>query len=315
MRRITRVTSDTSTREGVAVGELERCGRATVPLREVSGLATAHVAGRLRLLAVGDARVSLAMADVDPDGALGPWSVLTTDDVATRPGVEGRFSQLEAVAVDGAGIVWVLTEETSWLGGVDIDGRTVVGSARLDAAAMPELDASWSQAGASRGEGLLLLRDGHVLVAKEKDPAGLVELGPRGDTARGVSVDTLLGEDEPFALLGDVLDALAWWPLPEAVSDVLIDLSDLALDDDGALWLLSDQSRRLARLVAPLAPGEEPALDVVLDLPGKLRKPEGLCFLPHGLLAVAEDRKDDHENLWMLRRTPEVVVETRPSTA
>ncbi|HET7902373.1 MAG TPA: SdiA-regulated domain-containing protein [Candidatus Nanopelagicales bacterium] len=296
------------------MGDFERLGRGRVPLAEVSGLASVSTGGIVRVVAVGDARVSLALADVGADGALGEWSVLTTADVATRPEGAGRFQELEAVAADGRGVVWVLTEETSWMAGVDIGSRTVVGSAHLDTATIPELDARWSTKGASRGEGLMLLRDGHVLVAKEKKPAGLVEFGPRGDQPLGVSSSSLLGPDEPFALLGEVLDALAWWPLEGDVARTMRDLSDLAQDSEGAVWLLSDQSTRMARLVLPLDPGDAVALDDVADLPGRVRKPEGLCFLLGGVVAVAEDRHDDGENLWLLRRRTGRGVESRGST-
>lgn len=295
------------------MSDLERVARARIPLREVSGLTSVLVDGVLRLAAVGDARVSLALADVDERGRVGAWTVLTTADVASRAEDDGRFAQLEAVAADGAGVVWVLTEETSWLAGVDLAARTVVGTAHLSTASVPDLDASWSAAGASRGEGLLLLREGHVLVAKEKDPAGLVELGPRGDVALGISSGTLLGPEEPFALLGEELDALAWWPLGD-VRRTLHDLSDLAVDDAGEVWLLSDQSERMARLALPLEPGAEPELAEVLDLPGSVDKPEGLCFLPGGVVAVAEDRHDDADNLWLLTRRSGRGVERARST-
>ena len=275
--------------------------RVRVPLAEVSGLTLLRSGGAPRLVAVGDARVSLARADVAEDGSVGGWAVLTTDDVEAAPG-RARFYELEAVAADGAGTVWVLTEETSWLGGVGVDAREVIGAAHLETSTVPELDADWAREGASRGEGLALLRHGHVLVAKEKDPAGLVELGPRGDEALGVSADTLLGRDEPFALDGDELVALAWWPLPEAVARRFHDLSDLAPDGEGGLWLLSDQSRCYGRLVLPLQPGGRVDVDDVVDLPDGVRKPEGLAFLPGGVVAVAEDRHDGKHNLWLLRR-------------
>lgn len=296
------------------MSDFDRLGRSTVPLREVSGLAAAVVDGRRRLVAVGDARVSLALADVHDHGAVGGWSVLTTADVATDRDADDRFAQLEAVAVDGAGVVWVLTEESCWLGGVDVVRRSVVGTAQLDTASLPELHRSWSRPKASRGEGLALMRDGHVLVAKEKDPAGLVELAPRGDQPLGVSADTLLGPGEPFALLGEVLDAVAWWPLEGDAARTLHDLSDLATDDAGRLWLLSDQSTRLARIALPLEPGAGVELVEVLDLPSQVRKPEGLAFLPDGVVAVAEDRHDDDENLWLLARRAGHGVESAPTT-
>jgi hypothetical protein len=253
------------------------------------------------LVAVGDARVSLGLAEVAPDGALGEWTVLTTDDVEAPPG-RARFYELEATAADGGGTVWVLTEETSWLGGVEVDARRVVGTARLETSTIPELHDDWSRRGASRGEGLALMREGHVLVAKEKDASGLIEFGPAGDDAVGVSADTLLAEGEAFELRGDELVALAWWTLPKAVAKRFHDLSDLAPDGEGGLWLLSDQSTCYGRLVLPLVPGADVEVVDVVDLPDAVRKPEGLAFLPGGLVAVAEDRHDTDDNLWILRR-------------
>ena len=52
----------------------------------------------------------------------------------------------------------------------------------------------------------------------------------------------------------------------------------------------------------------------VLDLPSQVRKPEGLAFLPDGVVAVAEDRHDDDENLWLLARRAGHGVESAPTT-
>ena len=52
----------------------------------------------------------------------------------------------------------------------------------------------------------------------------------------------------------------------------------------------------------PLEPGAEVEVADVVDLPGAVRKPEGLAFLPGGVVAVAEDRHDTRDNLWLLRR-------------
>ena len=87
-------------------------------------------------------------------------------------------------------------------------------------------------------------------------------------------------------------------PLPE----VLEDLSDLAPDGDGGVWLLSDQSRRLAPLALPLVVGEAVAIGHAVDLPHKIGKPEGLAFLAGGLVAVSDDRHDEKDNPWIFRR-------------
>lgn len=280
--------------------DLTRVARDRVPLPEVSGLCSVVRDGRTTLVALGDDRVSIALADVDESGVPGPWQVVSADDIGARPGARERFTQLESVALDGAGRAWVLTEGTSLLAGVDLDARTPVAVIRLETSSIPELHATWSAADASRAEGLALLVRGHVLVVKEKDPAGLVELGPPGDQALGISAATLLPQEEAFEAPGKELVALAWWPWPH--DDVLEDLSDLAVDHVGGVWVLSDQSRALAELQLPLEPGDEPRLGEVLPLPKKIAKPEGLAFLPSGVIAVADDRHDDADNLWLLRR-------------
>jgi hypothetical protein len=45
---------------------------------------------------------------------------------------------------------------------------------------------SWSDPEGSGGEGVVLLPGGHLLIAKEKHPAALIEFGPRGSRSRGL---------------------------------------------------------------------------------------------------------------------------------
>jgi hypothetical protein len=277
-------------------------------LAEVSGLACLHRAGGALLVAVGDNDASLATADVGADGAIGEWRVVTADELGARPDASVRFRQLEAVAVDGGGRAWVVTEGTSLLGGIDLGAGAVVGGASLDTATLPELDRHWRLRDASRSEGLLLLVRGHLLVVKEKDPAGLVEFGPAGEDPLGVSAATLLPADAPFALPAAARDgqppclvALAWWPLPKRIRKSFADLSDLAMDGSAGVWVLSDKSRRIGRLGIPLAPGDEVDIEPFADLPQGIGKPEGLALLPGGLIAVSDDRKDERDNLWVFR--------------
>jgi hypothetical protein len=274
----------------------------SIPLPEVSGLSSRRVDGGVLLVALGDDRVAFASTLV-VDGVLGEIAVVTADDVGARPGYEERATQLEAVALDGAGRAWLLTEGTSMVGGVDLSARQIVSRLTIDTSTIPDLHASWSKKNASRGEGMLLLRDGHLLVAKEKKPAGLVELGPRGHEAYGVSAETLLDADEGWTPPADdgELVALAWWPWAGPGTDALEDLSDLAPDHEGGVWVLSDQSRCLTQLALPLQPSGSIVVSGTARLPKTIAKAEGLAFLGDGLVAVADDRKDTRDNLTVLR--------------
>jgi uncharacterized protein YjiK len=273
---------------------MEPIGASRVPLPEVSGLSSMPGAGEEGghlLVALGDDRVALALATCRGSD-IGEWVVVTAEEVGAQPGYEDIATQLEAVALDGRGRAWLLTEGTSLLGGIDLASRTIVARAALDTSTIPELHRTWTATRASRGEGILLLRDGHLLVAKEKDPAGLVEFGPAGSAPLGISTQTLLPDDEGWDEPQGDLVALAWWPWEGEGTDDLDDLSDLAPDHRGGVWVLSDEGRCLAELVLPLHPGAAPAVRRTQALPRSIAKPEGLAFLDVDLVAVADDFKD-----------------------
>jgi hypothetical protein len=273
---------------------MEQLGESRVPLPEVSGLSSMPGAGEDGgdlLVALGDDRVALALATCHgPE--IGEWLVIAAEEVGAHPGYEDIATQLEAVALDGRGRAWLLTEGTSLLGGIDLASRTIVSRAALDTSPISELHKEWMRKHASRGEGILLLRGGHLLVAKEKHPAGLVELGPEGDAAAGVDASTLLGDDEGWQEPPADLVALAWWPWDDESTAAMTDISDLAPDHRGGVWVLSDEGRCLAELVLPLVPGSSPAVRRLQRLPHHIAKPEGLAFLGADVVAVADDFKD-----------------------
>ena len=61
------------------------------------------------------------------------------------------------------------------------------------------------------------------------------------------------------------------------------------MSDEGALYLLSSKSRRIAR-VEPAAPGENHApLTEFADLPSEIPMAEGLTFVEPGVALVASD--------------------------
>jgi uncharacterized protein YjiK len=138
------------------------------------------------------------------------------------------------------------------------------------------------------------MRDGHVLVLKEKRPAGLLEFGPEGDIPLGVSSATLHEPGQPWSP-PDVasLVALAWWPVNHAI----VDLSDADIGPDGSLYVVSDKSSAIAEVTLPLAVGDDLVFARVWALPDSIEKAEGLAFLPDGSTVVAVDRSDVGRNL------------------
>lgn len=284
----------------MAHADLALLATGEVPLREVSGLArtAAGPGAAAELLAVGDHGPDLAVAPLLPDGPTGPlvgeWQVVDLSALdgpgGLRPGQQG-----EAVVAGAGGLVVVLVEDPACVHVVDLPGRRLLATLALDVSRLPDVGPAWAAHPSSRGEGLLLLTGGRLLVVKEKHPAGLLELGPPGTAPAGVGPATLVAPGGPWTPPdAGVLEALAWWPL----DDGLDDLSDAELGPDGRVYLLSDQSRAVGRLAGPLLPGAGPArLDAVWRLGRQVDKAEGLALLPDGSLLVAVDRPRHGRNL------------------
>jgi uncharacterized protein YjiK len=174
------------------------------------------------------------------------------------------------------------------------------GSFILDVSTIEPLDSAWKAHSNSRGEGMILMKKGHVLVLKEKQPAMLVEFGPEGDSPMGYGPAAFLREGEEFAGLRTDseepivyranratfpvqrrLVALKTWEFSGRLRELATDASEITLGPDGSVYLLSQESATLIRLQKILKPDED---KVSLDrgaywkLPAGLEKAEGLVI-------------------------------------
>jgi hypothetical protein len=268
---------------------VERLSLHTVPLTEVSGLAVEHVAGAPRMIVVADESPLIAMAPIGADGP-GEWS---TFDVSETYSLPESGSNFEAVAIDAAGVLIVLVESPPALLVLDLVRTGGARRVTLDVASAAVL--SGHDLDPLRNEGVVLLRSGHVLVAREKDPIAVFEFGPAGDAPLHLGEAAWLPGGEPFAFPAgdDEYVALAWWPVDTWFDDV----SDLALHG-GQLYVLSDESDAIGRL-ALSGPGEPLKVDATWTIEPIHRKakPEGLAFLPDGTFYIAHDRAESGRNL------------------
>ena len=92
--------------------------------------------------------------------------------------------QVEAVCADGAGRILILQESPPRVELLDWAARPSTRIA-LDIPAGHPLHDSWVDAESSQGEGAAFMQGGHLLIAKEKDPAAFIEFGPEGDAPAG----------------------------------------------------------------------------------------------------------------------------------
>lgn len=279
--------------------------RIDLPVPEASGaVVVPHAAGD-RLLVVGDRSSKVAVAALHA-GRPAEWQTVDLRTVSGWPARDGD-SQLEAIAADGGSLVAVMREDPAEVLVVDTAQRRLASRITLVVPRWSALAGRWDDP-SSRGEGLVLLRGGRLLVAKEKRPRALVEFGPAGTSPRGVGPDDLIGADEPWdAPAGDVTyNALAVWRLKDAAKKSLGDISALAAARDGALWLLSDKSAALARLDLgdrlPRGGGTITSFSEAYRLPSGTPKPEGFAMLDDDTLLVTLDTPDAHSNGLLVRR-------------
>jgi uncharacterized protein YjiK len=280
-----------------------------LPIREISALAIRRSdSGSLQLLAVGDEDFAVVTADCGEDGR--PKG--TRRDELFLPlvgsGIDLRGgSGFEGVAADGEGRIFILQEEQSRLLVFSHDLKGLMHVLALEVPSDSPLAAAWAKDLNERAEGLLLLRDGHLLVAKQKNPAALLEFGPENDEPLGVSSETALSDTEPFALPRTEdgrLVALASWPLDGDAEGRLPTINDIALGADGRVYVISAKGQMIARLKKHLQPTEHVKLGKVWKIEGELpegddARPEGLAFA-RGATVIGIDCKLAGNNLFVL---------------
>jgi hypothetical protein len=274
-----------------------------VPLREVSGICVRRgQGGRTSLIAVGDRHAQLAWVDLTVGGNQKlDWQ---TADISALPGsaLPNDHPQIEAVCADGVGDVLLLQEAPPRAEFIDVAGRRVAATIELVVDGDGELADAWSDPDASRGEGAVLLPGGHLLVAKEKHPAALIEFGPKGARSGGLARGGALatGARWPVEPGKHRFVALAVWLPDKALKKACDDFSDLEIGPDGRLYLLSDKSTSIARLEDLPPGGGTASLSAAWQLDDLDDKPEGLTFAPNGCAIVALDKRKARNNLLVL---------------
>jgi hypothetical protein len=274
-----------------------------VPVAELSGVTLRRgAAGDLTLIAIGD-RSAVAAWVVLPeeDSKAYAWSKV---DIAAVKGssMPERDTQIEAVCADGEGRVLLLQEEPPRVELLDWEAGRVLATVDLIVPPDDALHRSWLDPDGSRGEGVVPLANGHLLIAKEKDPPAFIEFGPPGATASGCSPGTVLAPGAPWPVPPGAYEyvALATWMPTKALLEGCSDFSDLEIGPDRRLYLLSDKSASIARL-PDLRPGDGQAtVERVWRMDDIEGKPEGLAFSRRGRAIVALDTPGKAENLIVL---------------
>lgn len=207
--------------------------------------------------------------------------------------IHGESFQWEAIGSDAAGRIYVLSESKGTVNVFDkkLDRQITRINLRL-----PQ---DVNSGGHSGGEGFLLLARYHFLIAFEKDPMLFVEFGPAGEYPVGLQLPGPGEESRDF--VADRLEyvALRQWRPSRGVITAMNDISDL-VPFGGNIYVLSDQSRVIARVQQSKGRFDTFETPSVWKLSRLEGKPEGLTFLDDGSPVVVVDSKDaSAENLFV----------------
>ena len=277
-----------------------------IPIREVSGLTLRHFGPNLEILAVGDHTFELAIG-VLKDAAVEEFKVVDLANVMLAEGLQlPKESQWEGITADASGRVFMLEENPGHVFIFDALLQRLLASIELHFHAhhpdFAELKEAWEKFPNSRGEGLILLENGHLLILKEKDPSRLIKFGPHKDAPVGLKP---LGHARDFTLPGNKssrMVPLAVWKFSKDSAVAFPDLSELKLDHSGKFWVLSDTGRALGRINGTDQHGHL-KIDLILrlsDTPG-LEHPEGLALLDPDVALVACDMHEHHTPLYSFK--------------
>lgn len=290
---------------------LELIQKEVISLKEISGMAKFNHLGETKVALIGDdkARIFWLSADYDQsfkDVLIERFSLCQSEDFDECVRMNKKITKnWEALAIDGQNRIFALQEHTQSIVVLSEDLKSVehvIHYNFADAFSDPVNKGSRKVRKNALGEGLVLLKNGHILVAKENYPVALVEFGPVGDDPLGLNPNTVLAEGEAFTFAFEEdfhqkLVPLHSWTL---ATHGKCDISDLALDNDRQLMALSEDCLTIQRYRS-LELNKEAALLDVFVLPGEVKSPEGLVAVGNEWLVGSDVSSKKEFNLYRLK--------------
>jgi len=284
-------------------------GKETIPLKEISGVASFMEQGVPEVAFIGDDKANIYLKNEDREYSfknilVERFSLCQSEEFDECARTIKKLSKnWEGLAVDGNRRFFALQEHSQSIVVINRAVDTIEHVLHYNFAdAFSEAVAKGSRKVRKNalGEGLILLKKGHVILAKEAFPVALVEFGPAGDAPLGLSAATLLAPDEPFSLdeasFHHKMVPLSSWLL---ATHGKCDISDLAIDEDKSLLALSEDCLTIHRYPW-LTPDKPVVVKDVYMLPGEIKHPEALVVQGKEWLVGADVGSKKEHNFYRL---------------
>jgi hypothetical protein len=267
-----------------------------IPLVEISGSCAVPSNGGDTMYFVGDRLYTVATVQITGG------SVSAVRDIDFSSELNSlNPSQWEAIACAADGTLFVLNENPGTVIVLDPETQKVLKVIHLSSDG--QFPSTWDDDPNSKGEGLLVMGNGHIFVLKEKKIPLIIEFGPSGDQAEGLSSAMLTSplQSDPFSEeKEEVFYPLRQWEFNDQAQARMVDFSDLASDRQGRVYVVSQESNVIGKVEGKLKV-DEGKVDIrdFYDLPDIVKNPEGLTILSDDSVVVSTDRQSaDKDNVF-----------------
>jgi hypothetical protein len=285
---------------------------ATLSILESHRVAASEISGMTWRRDPGSGRLELVLvSDRDHVLRLVDWPQRTDElpvrevDLAPLEAQGAAQSEWESVSSDAAGRLYILQEDPARIVVVSPGLDAIEARIDLEVRAKDGLDLRWERDANARGEGLLLLKNGHVLVVKEKQPLRVIEFAPPEKPAEGYAAGSAIEPSGEFPRPARLV-AVHAWSFAATAAGAIDDASGINVDADGVLYVLDELRRSIGRVGRTLGTGSrEIELRESWRLPPPIEQPEGMVFDAERRPLIAIDRKRaDEPNLFLLSPLP-----------
>lgn len=294
--------------------QLTIVSKTKIPLTEISGI---HLRDK-HIVIVGDTRAQLITATMKN---LELTDVVTTDftkaiteqfAVCTsekfkecRKQKNTMTSQWEAVGSDGSGRFFLLNEQLSTIFVLNPTSQHIDSLINLDGFSPTSQSGQPNSKEESNAlaEGFVLLNNGHILVVKERFPPSIVEFAPEGEVPKGYSPALQLKSADKFLVSSGktTMKPLKVWLIPKEFG--MCDLSELADDQYGNLFVMSQKCRWIAQLDNLNLASPELHFRGQWSMPAEIKHGEALAVIDSHTFLVANDRNSKKaDNIFLLKR-------------